>query len=84
MYLSGYSVKVDLETKEEADIVVQNYEGHMLDGRRIQAAICKPPLKYTASWDTGRGAGHQRTMRDDGSAVRTKFEEVRLDPYIIG
>jgi len=80
-YLSGYSIKFDFETKEEANIVVASCNGHVTGGRSLFVARSKLPLKYTVSWDTGRGGSHNKTGRDEGSEVGTNFEHMQQELY---
>ncbi len=74
--LSGYAMSIDFATSEEAQTAIRIGDGQMILGHRITVAVSKIPLKYTVSWDTTRGGGHNRTGRDMGSAVGTNFEEV--------
>lgn len=78
--ISGYQIKVDLETKDEADAVIESYDGWNVGGYHVKVSFCKLPLKYIGtSWDGGRGWSHNKSRRDEGSAVGTNFEEVTRD-----
>jgi hypothetical protein len=50
-----------------------------MQGREIVVGISKPPMKHLAvAWDGGRPGAHS-TLRDQGSAVGTNLEKVRIE-----
>jgi hypothetical protein len=67
---------VDFATREEADQVVQIFNGAKLHGLKMEVSKYQIPLKHLgASWDGGLKGGH-RSGRDQGSAVSTNYEYV--------
>jgi hypothetical protein len=69
---------VDFATREEADQAVQTFNGAKWDGLKMEVSKYQIPLKHLgASWDGGQKGGH-RSGRDQGSAVSTNYEYVRL------
>jgi hypothetical protein len=70
---------IDFATRKEAEKALK-LKGALIAGRRAIFSLAKPPLKYTASWETRRSTGHYGD-RDGGSAVGTNFEEVQEQIY---
>jgi hypothetical protein len=77
--LTGYMLFIDFATRKEAEKALK-LKGALIAGRRAIFSLAKPPLKYTASWETTRSTGHY-SDRDGGSAVGTNFEEVQEQIY---
>jgi RNA recognition motif-containing protein len=70
-------ISVSFTTRDEAERAKQQYNGFILEGRRLGCNTWQIPRKYLgASWDSGRPGVHY-SGRDQGSAVGTNFEEVR-------
>lgn len=69
---------VDFATREEADQVVQIFNGAKHEGFTLEVSKYQIPLRHLgASWDGGIKGGH-RSGRDQGSAVDTNYEYVSL------
>jgi RNA recognition motif-containing protein len=76
---SGFLRTATFKTNEDAQLVCQLYDGHTMQGREIVVGISKPPMKHLAvAWDGGRPGAHS-TLRDQGSAVGTNLEKVRIE-----
>jgi hypothetical protein len=70
---------VDFATRDEAKDVQDRFDGQMYNGHKLRVRPWQIPKKFLgASWDTGRGGEHFSGQRDQGSAVGTNYEEVRL------
>ena len=73
----------DFATREEADQVVQIFNGIKLNGFELEVSKYQIPMKYLGtSWDGGLKGGH-RSGRDQGSAVGTNYDYVSLFVLII-
>jgi hypothetical protein len=71
-------VFVDFATREEADEVVQIFNGAKFEGLTMEVSKYQIPMRHLgASWDGGLKGGH-RSGRDQGSAVGTNYEHVSL------
>lgn len=79
--LTEYICVIIFSTAEQAATIQSIYNGHILNpfGTHLLVLYPKPPQRImgSVSWDGGRPGGHN-TKRDQGSAVRTNFEKVRL------
>jgi hypothetical protein len=70
---------IDFATRDEAKDAQNTFDGQMYNGHKLQVRPWQIPRKFLgASWDTGRGGEHFSGQRDQGSAVGTNYEEVRL------
>jgi hypothetical protein len=77
------TVLIDFDTREEAKCAQNKFDGRLYGSRTVIVRPWQIPLKYLgASWDTGRGGEHFSGKRDQGSAIGTNYEEVRLSQTI--
>ena len=75
--LTGFYMMFDFATRSEAEVALETLQGRLVGDTPVKLAVSKIPIKYGGTWDTGRAAGHNTIIRDQGSAVGTNFEEVK-------
>jgi hypothetical protein len=78
--LSGWVLFVDFATRQEAELALA-FSGTLLVGQEVIIAPSRLPLRYTVSWDSGRPSGHNKSRRDEGSAVGTNFEAAQEELF---
>jgi hypothetical protein len=77
--MSKGTVFIDFDTRDEAQRAQNTFDGRLYGSKRLVVRPWQISLKYLgASWDTGRGGEHFSGRRDQGSAIGTNYEEVRL------
>jgi hypothetical protein len=75
---SGWLLPITFETSEEAQMVCQLFDRHIIEGREVRVGLSKPPMEQLGpSWDSGKPRIHY-TARDQGSAVGTNPEKVSV------
>jgi hypothetical protein len=83
--ISGCFMKVDFATKQDADIAIDSFDQTIICDHTTLWSVSKLPLKYSESWDKNtslhRKLGHNKSGRDEGSAVDTNWETVSAFTY---
>ena len=69
---------VDFATREEAEEVVQIFNGAKFANHKMEVSKYQIPMKHLGtSWDGGLKGGHQ-SGRDQGNAAGTNYEFASL------